>query len=118
MAADAAVAKARVRLQVLCVTIRTIPFARVSEMYVIEYEDILLGLREAGVDVRGFGIPDSALLGLNDGDRDCHREFFVMRLAGLLLHLAQVSPGSAAPDIEMAERILIAFQPGDDEPPF
>lgn len=118
MTTDEAVSKARVRLQVLCDTTRTIAFPRVLQMYVEEYEDILRHLNEAGVDVVGFQITDSALCGHNEGERECSREFFIMRLAGLILHLAQVAPRSVAPDVEMSERIFLAFQPEDEEPPF
>jgi hypothetical protein len=115
MTSDEAGSKSRIRLQVLCDTVRASRTPWIGEMYVTEYEDILRDLREHDVDVGGFEIPDSALHGLQDGVRDCDRDFFNMRLAGLLLHVARLAPHSATPDVEMAERIRLALQPSDDE---
>jgi len=107
------VKKALIRLQVLCETTRRSSFHIVGPMYVAEYEDVLQHLREAQVDVDGFDIPESAMPDLGNGDRNCIRDFFIMRLAGLLMHLARVAPHSGN-DQAVAKRIMDALQPIDD----
>jgi|GEM_PF-5124915 len=106
--------KALIRLQVLCETTRRSGFHTVAPMYVAEYEDVLRHLREAQIDVDGFDIPESAMPGLENGDRNCVRDFFIMRLAGLLMRLARVAP-NAGNDQAIAKRIMDALQPLDDD---
>jgi len=87
-------------------------------MYVHEYESILRCLQDAGVDVVGFEVPDSATRASFD-ERTCDRDFFIMKLSGLILHLATVAPGASGADLALAKRLRLEFQTSDDEdPPF
>jgi hypothetical protein len=87
-------------------------------MYVSEYEDILNQLGHAGVDVLGFEIPETAMPGLQDDIRNCNREFFEMRLAGLLLHLSRLAQKGTALDPTLAERIIEQLRLRENDIPF
>ncbi|HEV8553913.1 MAG TPA: hypothetical protein VGR65_11115 [Casimicrobiaceae bacterium] len=109
--ASKAFSKSRIRLQVLCETLPTVRSPWIPDVYLSEYADILGTLREDGVDVAGFEIPPNVV----ESERGCEREFFVMKLTGLLLHLSAIAPEVVGPDIAVLQRIRMRLQPPEDE---
>ena len=112
MTVEGITSKARIRLQVLCDTVPTIVTPWVPDIYVAEYQNILGDLRDGGIDIQGFEIPESITA---DADRGCDRQFFIMKLSGLLLHLASAVPRSIGPDPAMSQRIRAALSKSDDD---
>lgn len=88
-------------------------------MFVGEYEDILRQLADEGVDVNGFEIPDEAIPGLEDGYRNCDRDFFDMRLATVMVHISTHTGKGVHPDSASVERIMNALDAWkNDDVPF